>query len=128
MDNFPAEEGLKLLRWMINPITISTISMYAGLLGAGGRMLWKKLEKKQNEDLENIKKDVKELSDNVMDSMTTIERDMLRIQIVTGISSNRLSASEVTQLYDMYRDKKGNSYVTRMVDDYLEEMEHAEHD
>ena len=79
------------------------------------------MEAKQNEDLVNMKTDIKDLSDNVNDSMMTIQRDMLRLQIITGINSGRLSMGEVTMLYDKYKDKGGNSYITRVVDDYLEE-------
>ena len=73
-----------------------------------GRWAWKKLEAKQNEDLVNMKTDIKALSDNVNDSMITIQRDMLRLQIITGINSDRLSVGEVTMLYDIYKAKGGN--------------------
>ena len=79
------------------------------------------MESKQNEDLVNMKTDIKELSDNMNDSMMTIQRDMLRLQIITGINSGRLSMGEVTMLYDKYKANGGNSYITRVVDDYLEE-------
>ena len=85
------------------------------------------MEAKQNEDLVNMKTDIKELSDNVNDSMMTIQQDMLRLQIITGINSGRLSMGEVTMLYDKYKDNGGNSYITRIVDDYLEEELDAKH-
>ena len=79
------------------------------------------MEAKQDADLANMKSDIKDLSDNVNDSMQIIQRDMLRLQIITGINSGRLSPGEVTMLYDQYKDKGGNSYISRVVDDYLEE-------
>ena len=85
------------------------------------------MEAKQNEDLVNMKTDIKDLSDNVNDSMRTIQRDMLRLQIITGINSGRLSMGEVTMLYDKYKANGGNSYITRVVDDYLEEELDARH-
>ena len=90
-------------------------------IGFVGRWTWKKLEAKQNEDLVNMKSDIKDLSDNVDNSMMTIQRDMLRLQIITGINSGRLSVGEVTMLYDIYKAKGGNSYISRVVNDYLEE-------
>ena len=90
-------------------------------IGFAGRWAWKKLEAKQNEDLVNMKSDIKDLSDNVDNSMMTIQRDMLRLQIITGINSGRLSVGEVTMLYDIYKAKGGNSYISRVVNDYLEE-------
>ena len=121
MDKFPTEHAFNFFKWLFNPVTISSLSVYATTIGFAGRWAWKKLEAKQNEDLVNMKTDIKELSDNVNDSMMTIQRDMLRLQIITGINSGRLSVGEVTMLYDKYKDNGGNSYITRVVNDYLEE-------
>ena len=127
MDNFPTEHAVNFLKWLFNPVTISTLSVYGTSIGFAGRWAWKKLEAKQDADLVNMKTDIKELSDNVNDSMMTIQRDMLRLQIITGINSGRLSVGEVTLLYDQYKDKGGNSYISRIVDDYLEEPIDAKH-
>ena len=121
MDKFPTEHAFNFFKWLFNPVTISSLSVYATTIGFAGRWAWKKLEAKQNEDLVNMKTDIKELSDNMNDSMMTIQRDMLRLQIITGINSGRLSVGEVTMLYDKYKDNGGNSYITRVVNDYLEE-------
>ena len=127
MDKFQAENALNLFKWLLNPVTISSLSVYVTTIGFAGRWAWKKLEAKQNDDLVNMKTDIKELSDNVNDSMMTIQQDMLRLQIITGINSGRLSMGEVTMLYDKYKDNGGNSYITRIVDDYLEEELDAKH-
>ena len=121
MDKFPTENAFNFFKWLLNPVTISSLSVYVTTIGFAGRWAWKKLEAKQNEDLVNMKTDIKDLSDNVNDSMRTIQRDMLRLQIITGINSGRLSMGEVTMLYDTYKANGGNSYITRIVDDYLEE-------
>ena len=121
MDKFPTEHAFNFFKWLFNPITISSLSVYVTTIGFAGRWAWKKLEAKQNEDLVNMKTDIKELSDNMNDSMMTIQRDMLRLQIITGINSGRLSMGEVTMLYDKYKANGGNSYITRVVNDYLEE-------
>ena len=127
MDNFPTEHAFNLLKWLFNPVTISTLSVYGTGIAFAGRWAWKKLEAKQDEDLANMKSDIKDLSNNVNDSMLMIQRDMLRLQIITGINSGRLSAGEVTTLYDQYKDKGGNSYISRIVNDYLEETLDAKH-
>ena len=121
MDKFPTEHAFNFFKWLFDPVTISSLSVYVTTIGFAGRWAWKKLEAKQNEDLVNMKSDIKDLSDNVNDSMMTIQRDMLRLQIITGINSGRLSMGEVTMLYDKYKANGGNSYITRVVDDYLEE-------
>ena len=127
MDNFPTEHAFNFFKWLFNPVTISALSVYGTTIGFAGRWAWKKLETKQNEDLANMKSDIKDLSNNVNDSMITIQRDMLRLQIITGINSGRLSPGEVTMLYDQYKDKGGNSYISRIVDGYLEETLDAKH-
>ena len=121
MEKFPTEQAFNLFKWLLNPVTISSLSIYMTTIGFVGRWAWKKLEAKQNEDLVNMKSDIKDLSDNVDNSMKTIQRDMLRLQIITGINSGLLSMAEVTTLYDIYKANGGNSYITRVVDDYLEE-------
>ena len=121
MDKFPAENAFNLVKWLFDPVTISSLSIYMTTIGFVGRWAWKKLEAKQNEDLVNMKSDIKDLSDNVDNSMMIIQRDMLRLQIITGINSGRLSVGEVTMLYDIYKAKGGNSYISRVVNDYLEE-------
>ena len=121
MEKFPAENAFNLFKWLFDPVTISSLSIYMTTIGFVGRWAWKKLEAKQNEDLVNMKSDIKDLSDNVDNSMMTIQRDMLRLQIITGINSGRLSVGEVTMLYDIYKAKGGNSYISRVVNDYLEE-------
>lgn len=127
MDNFPTEHAFNFFKWLLSPVTISTLSVYGTTIGFAGRWVWKKLEAKQDEDLANMKSDIKDLSDNVNDSMMMIQRDMLRLQIITGINSGRLSPGEVTMLYDQYKDKGGNSYISRVVNDYLEEVLDAKH-
>ena len=127
MDDFPTEHALNFFKWLFNPVTISKLSVYGTGIGFAGRCAWKKLEAKQNEDLANMKSDIKDLSNNVNDSMLMIQLDMLRLQIITGINSGRLSAGEVTMLYDQYKDKGGNSYISRIVNDYLEETLDAKH-
>ena len=121
MDKFPTEHAFNFFKWLFNPVTISSLSIYMTTVGFVGRWAWKKLEAKQNEDLVNMKSDIKDLSDNANESMMTIQQDMLRLQIITGIHSGRLSMGEVTLLYDKYKANGGNSYITRVVNDYLEE-------
>ena len=127
MDNFPTEHAFSFFKWLFDPVIISKLSIYGTSIGFVGRWAWKKLEAKQNEDLDKMKFVIEDLSNNVNDSMITIHRDMLRLQIITGINSGRLSAGEVTMLYDQYKDKGGNSYISRIVDDYLEETLDAKH-
>ena len=121
MDKFPTEHAFNFFKWLFDPDTISSLSVYLTTIGFTGRWAWKKLEAKQNESLVIMKSDIKDLSNNVNNSMNSIQREVLRLQIITGINSGLLSMTEVTTLYDIYKANGGNSYITRVVDDYLEE-------
>lgn len=118
-----------LLYWLVSPEVLSQIGVYIGvgasIVGFGAKVfkrLWSNLEKKQNEEIESIKNSIKALTVSFQEMQQTQERDFLRLQIITGIQSGRLSVSEVLSLYDTYTQKGGNSYITRVVNDYIEEQ------
>lgn len=122
-----------LLHWLLSPEVLSQIGVYIGIgasiVGFGARVfkrLWNNLEKKQNEEIESIKNSIRALTLSFQEMQKTQERDFLRLQIVTGIQSGRLSVSEVLSLYDTYVKNGGNSYITRLVNDYIEEQRHKE--
>lgn len=127
-------EHLKaLLYWFLSPEVLSQIGVYIGvgasIVGFGAKVftrLWNKLEKKQNEEIDGIKNAISALTLSFQEMQQTQERDFLRLQIVTGIQSERLSIAEVLALYDSYTQKGGNSYITRVVNDYIEEKRHKE--
>lgn len=127
-------EHLKaLLYWLLSPEVLSQIGVYIGvgasIVGFGSRVfkrLWHNLEKKQNEEISGIKNSIHALTLSFQEMQQTQERDFLRLQIVTGIQSQRLSVSEILALYDSYVNKGGNSYITRLVNDYIEEQKSKE--
>lgn len=127
-------EHLKaLLYWLLSPEVLSQIGVYIGvgasIVGFGAKVftrLWNKLEKKQNEEIDGIKNAISALTLSFQEMQQTQERDFLRLQIVTGIQSERLSIAEVLALYDSYTQKGGNSYITRVVNDYIEEKRYKE--
>lgn len=128
-----AEHVQALIHWFFSPEVLSQIGVYIGvgasIVGFSSRVfkkLWANLEKKQNEEIEGIKNSMKALTISFQDMQQTQERDFLRLQIVTGIQSELLSISEILALYDSYVEKGGNSYITRLVNDYIEEQRHKE--
>lgn len=122
-----------LIHWLLSPEVLSQIGVYFGvgasIVGFGTKVfkrLWQNLEKKQNEEIESIKNSMKALTLSFQEMQQTQSRDFLRLQIITGIQSGRLSVSEVLSLYDSYIQQGGNSYITRMVNDYIEEQRQKE--
>ena len=128
-----AEHVQALIHWFFSPEVLSQIGVYIGvgasIVGFGSRVfkrLWHNLEKKQNEEIAGIKNSVHALTVSFQEMQQTQERDLLRLQIVTRIQSQRLSVSEILSLYDSYVNKGGNSYITRLVNDYIEEQRSKE--
>lgn len=118
------EPLVRFLQWVISPPNLASMGTYITTLTFAGRYIWKRLESKQNQDIETLKVEVAKLNETMNDNMKTIQKDMLRIQIITGIESKLLSAPELTSMYDKYKEMGGNSYISRIVSDYLEEILH----
>ena len=117
-----------LLKWLLSPEVLSQIGLYFGvgasIIGFATRVfkkLWAKLEAKQNEEIESIKNSITALAISFEEMRKTQELDFLRLQIITGIHSGRLSNNEILHMYDTYSQKGGNSYVSRIVNDYVDE-------
>nr|DAX38267.1 MAG TPA: hypothetical protein [Caudoviricetes sp.] len=129
MSNEMQEHIKALLMWLISPEVLSQIGVYIGvgasIYGVGikaFKKLWVNLEAKQNDEIDSIKNSINALTVSFQELHRNQERDFLRLQIITGIHSGRLSESEILYLYDQYKEKGYNSYVSRVVDDYVEEL------
>lgn len=117
-----------LLKWLLSPEVLSQIGLYFGIgasiIGFSTRAfkkLWAKLEEKQNQEIDGIKNSIRALTISIEEMRKTQELDFLRLQIITGIHSGRLSNNEILMMYDTYSQKGGNSYVSRIVNDYVDE-------
>ena len=115
------EHAFNFLTWLLNPATLATVGTYSSLLTVTGRWVWRKLEAKQDKDIHSIRNDVSVLSKELDDQLKAIRLDQIRLQILSGVSTGILSTKEVSDLYDIYKAGGGNSYVSRIVADYLEE-------
>lgn len=127
------EHFVGLLNWLVSPEVLSQIGLYIGIgvsmVGFATKVfkkLWSKLEEQQNQEIDSIKKSIEGLAVSITEMQKTQERDFLRLQIVTGIHSGRLSINEVLTLYDRYVQNGGNSYISRVVNDYVEEEKSKE--
>lgn len=128
--NSEIQEHIKaLLMWLISPEVLSQIGVYIGvgasIYGVGikaFKKLWVGLESKQNEEIDGIKNSINALTISFQELHRNQERDFLRLQIITGIHSGRLSEQEILYLYDQYTQKGYNSYVSRIVNDYIDEL------
>lgn len=128
MPNTVQDHFMELMKWVLSPEVLTQIGFYIGIggsiIGFGTKVfkkLWANLEKTQNDELASLKASIQNLTTSVEKYQKDTERELLRIQIITGIHSDRLSVQEVLALYDIYSSKGYNSYVSRVVHDYVEE-------
>lgn len=129
MTGSPGEHTFNLLKWIMDPATISTIVTFTSIVAGGTIKVWKKLEHKQNKDIESIRNDVQSLSVSVHSTLKEVQMDNLRIQILQGLNSNSgMSIKEISDLYENYKSMGGNSYISRMVESAIEKSIKGEQD
>ena len=104
---------------VLRPENVATISLVWGLLYKGVKLMNKKLDANQNATIEAINTKLNSLEKNQKESIETLQKDVLRLQILDGIDSKRLSPSEVLFFFDRYKALGGNSFVDERVKKYV---------
>ena len=104
---------------ILRPENVATITLVWGLLYKGIKLMNKKLDANQDATIEAINTKLDTLEKNQKDSIETLQKDVLRLQILDGIDSNRLSTSEVLFFFDRYKALGGNSFVDERVKQYV---------
>lgn len=112
-----------LIRHLLDPSNLATI----GTLVVGFRQMFKHLQKildaRQDEQIEMIDTRMTALEESSEKDHKKMQIEILRVQILTGIDSQRLSASELAYFYDKYKSLGGNSFVEDKCKSYLAELE-----
>lgn len=106
------KEVFDVIRVLFTGQNIIMIASTIGIFSALSRKAFKKLNERQDRILETLDK-----------RLTNIEKETLRIQILTGIESQRLSRSELLYFFDKYKELGGNSFVEDRVRAYLKVLE-----
>ena len=104
---------------ILRPENVATIALVWGLLYKGVKLMNKKLDANQNATIEAINTKLNSLEKNQKESIETLQKDVLRLQILDGIDSKRLSPSEVLFFFDRYKALGGNSFVDDRVKQYV---------
>ena len=104
---------------ILRPENVATISLVWGLLYKGVKLMNKKLDANQDATIEAINTKLNSLEKNQKESIETLQKDVLRLQILDGIDSKRLSPSEVLFFFDRYKALGGNSFVDDRVKQYV---------
>ena len=104
---------------ILRPENVATITLVWRLLYKGVKLMNKKLDANQDATIEAINTKLDTLEKNQKDSIETLQKDVLRVQILYGIDSNQLSTSEVLFFFDRYKALGGNSFVDERVKQYV---------
>lgn len=80
------------------------------------------MERDQNQIIATLNERLTTLEATYMDSQARLEREILRVQLLQGMDSKRLSENEVLFFYDAYKKSNGNSFIDKKVEDYLQEL------
>ena len=104
---------------LLRPENVATVTLVWGLLYKGVKLMNKKLDAIQDATIEAINTKLNTLEKNQKESIEALQKDVLRLQILDGIDSNRLSVSEVLFFFDRYKALGGNSFVEERVKQYV---------
>ena len=109
----------KFVLLLLRPENVATLTIVGGLLYKGVKLINKKLDANQDATLSALSLKLDALEVSHKDSMDTLQKDVLRLQILDGIDSKRLSESEILYFFDRYKALGGNSFVETRVQSYL---------
>ena len=109
----------RLVATALRPENVATIALVWGLLYKGVKLVNKKLDANQDATIEAINAKLNTLEKNQKESIEALQKDVLRLQILYGIDSKRLSTSEVLFFFDRYKALGGNSFVDERVKQYV---------
>jgi len=126
---------------LLNPAMFT----FVGTLLTSGWMLLKRIRKIMNkttdeqfnrvhqqlEHQQQLNNDlIKAVNDNIDAKIAPLTaqvnestKEILRLNLLDGMASGRLSVSEVSFFYDKYKALGGNSFVTQKVHEYIEKKE-----
>lgn len=109
----------KFISMLLRPENVATLTIVGGLLYKGVKLINKKLDTTHDATLSALSLKLDKLESAHKESMETLQKDVLRLQILAGIDSNRLSVSEVLFFFDRYKELGGNSFVEDRVEKYV---------
>lgn len=109
-----------------NILTPEVIAIIGSIIGTLWHML-KQIDKRVDNEHKELFKSLNERIDKQEELSKKRYRDttkeIVRLQILEGIESRRLSVSEVQYFYEKYKKLGGNSFVTKKVQEYIKSLE-----
>lgn len=78
--------------------------------------------------IESIDKRLKAVEERTVEQHRDLGKEILRLQILNGIDSNRFSRSEILYFFDKYKSYGGNSFVEDKVHEHLMTLDKEDDD
>lgn len=121
---------LKFFKWLDytigNILTPEVIAIIGSIIGTLWQVL-KQIDKRVDNGHKEIVKSLNERMDKQEklsdERYRDTNKEIIRLQILEGIETRRLSVSEVEFFYEKYKKLGGNSFITKKVQDYIKSLE-----
>ena len=107
---------------LLRPENVAIISLLSGLGYKAFDKIIKKLDSQQNDLIAKLDKRLNSLESSTKSANESLEREILRLQILDVMDAKRLSTSEVLYFFDKYKALGGNSFVEDKVGQYVYEL------
>lgn len=115
---------------LFTPYTFATVVSLVTIFYKFYKLIRDKLDTQSCATSIQLDQKFKELSSSIIalnkiqqQNYRDIQKEVLRLQLLEGMDSKRLSESEVRQFYDKYHEMGGNSFVTSKVQEYVHDLE-----
>lgn len=112
----PLDDILKAIGSLLTPVNIGVLVFLWGII----KFLWTLGVKQSEERIKTIEYRVETIQTSVEKTETKYELEFVRLEILFGVIHGVLSEYELLQLYDKYKSLGGNSYVKRVVENYID--------
>lgn len=111
----------RLVGHILNPNSFGFVTAFGGSIWYMYKYLKKRFRVMHDESTNLLVEKLKEIDEKTDARLDSVEKEVLRLQLLEGMNSYRLSPSEVSFFYDRYTALGGNSFVSGRVKEYLEE-------
>lgn len=111
----------RLVGHILNPNSFGFVTAFGGSIWYMYKYFKKRFKIMHDESTNLLVEKLKEIDEKTDARLDSVEKEVLRLQLLEGMNSYRLSPSEVSFFYDRYTALGGNSFVSGRVKEYLEE-------
>lgn len=113
---------------LLSKENLTIIFMVSGVVWKFYQSIRKKLDAADKANIALITESLELFKTDMNNKYKDMQLEILRLQIMQGIDTHRLSENEVLFFYDKYHSMGGDSFVTDRVNDYVKQLKEEEHE